>query len=169
MDGGRGRGAPAVCRGRLADTAGAGGGLRALVLCDPASCVSARGDSAASAGPGTAAGAGPDRDPVPVLRRRVPLSRRSALLRRCVPDPCPGAVSGLRALDYRLAVRALRDGREAVRLAGPVETDQLAAHAPRHATNGPPLAPYPPLSVRRPHSGAGLAVVRQYIDAVSVS
>ena len=121
MDGGRGREATPIGGGRLADPAGGGGGLRALVLCDPASCVSTRGDSAASAGPVTAAGAGTDRDPVPVLRRRVPVSRQCALLRSAVPDPGPGAVPGLRARGRaRPAVLALRRGREAVRLAGEV-------------------------------------------------
>ena len=46
-------------------------------------------------------------------------ARRYALLRRRVLDPERGPVSGLRASAHRLTVLALRDGREAVRLAGP--------------------------------------------------
>ena len=57
---------------------------------------------------------------MPVLRRRVPLARQSALLRSAVPDPGPWAVPWLRARGRaRPAVLALCRRREAVRLAGP--------------------------------------------------
>ena len=118
LDGGRGRGATAARCGRLADPADAGGRLWPLVRRYPAACVSPAGDSAPSVGPGTAGGAGADRDSVPVLRRRVPLARQCALLRRRVPDPCRGAVSWLRAAGRAsAAVLVLCAGREAVRLA----------------------------------------------------
>ena len=103
----------------MADPADAGGRLWSHLRLYPASCVSARGGTAPSVGPGRAGGEAADRDTVPVLRLRVPGARRYALLRRRVLDPERGPVSGLRASAHRLTVLALRDGREAVRLAGP--------------------------------------------------
>ena len=104
----------------MADPARPSGRLRALVRRYPPSCVSAAGDSAASVGPGTAGGAGADRDTVPVLRLHVPGARRYPVLRRCVCDLGRGPVSGLRPSAQRLAVLALCCGREAGRLAGEV-------------------------------------------------
>ena len=97
LDGGRGRGDPAVRCGRIPDIAGAGGRLREDLRRGPYPGVSAACDSAPSVGPGSAAGSAADRDTVPVLRLRVSGARRDALLRRCVFDPRRGPLSGLRA------------------------------------------------------------------------
>ena len=81
-DGGRGRGATSARRSRPADIADAGGQLWPHLRRNPAACVSPAGDSAPTAGPVTAGGAGADRDSVPLLRRCVSIARQSALLRR---------------------------------------------------------------------------------------